>query len=154
MAVIDNPTLEQLHSDGLLLMLQSEQEKHLIRQLKDAVRKYQSEVSEKERQIKDRILENRIRSSISKNEGISIWQVLEFALKTVIARVLFGRSDMKGQYIFHKFNKNELEWNKITSTFVTDVLENRNTSAALNWWNENWTKLEFQLLIDEMAKNR
>lgn len=144
-AEIGNPSLEKLHEDGLLLMLQSEQEKYLTRQLKDVVRKYQSEGSEAERQAKEASLENRIRGSISRTDGLNIEEVLEFALKTVLARILFRKNDEKGKYIQRKLKKTELEWTNITSSFMTDVLATDNAHAAFKWWNNNITNLEIHI---------
>lgn len=140
-----NPTLEKLHSDGLLLMLQSEQEEYLTRQLKDAVRKYQSDTSEEEEKVKEVILEDRIRSSVSRNEGMSIEDVFGFALRTVIARILFRKKDEKGQYIRKKLNKSESDWTNLTSTFITDVLAEEKGSTAFKWWVKNWNVIELKV---------
>ena len=146
----DDPTLEELHSDGLLLMLQSEQERYLTRLLKAAVRKHQIDVSEKERNTKIENLGNRIRGSISKKEGISLEGVLDYALKTVIARVLFGDNDDKGIYIRKKLNKTDFEWTNSMSMFMTDVLAINDDRVAFDWWNKNWTAIE--LSISDMWK--
>ena len=139
------PTIEELHSDGLLLMLQSEQEKYLTRQLKAAVRKHQFEASDQERDTKEYNLIERIRRSISKTEGITLEEVLDRALKTVIARVLFRDNDDKGMYIRKKLNKSDFEWTNSTSLFMTDVLAVNNDRAAFGWWNKNWTTIELSI---------
>lgn len=140
-----DPSLEELHADGLLLMLQSEQEKYLTRQLKDAVRKYQSEMSDDERKVKETSLEDSIRRSISKTEGLDIKRVLEFSIKTVIARILFRNVDNKAKYIREKLSKNDIEWTNITSMFMTDVLPENTDEAALEWWNKNWSILDMKI---------
>lgn len=141
----NDPTIEELHSDGLLLMLQSEQEKYLTRQLKAAVRKHQFEVSDQERDTKEYNLIERIRRSISKTEGIILEEVLDNALKTVIARVLFRDNDDKGMYIRKKLNKSDFEWTNSTSLFMTDVLAVNDDRAAFGWWNKNWTTIELSI---------
>ena len=141
----DNPTLEKLHSDGLLLMLQSEQEEYLTRQLKDAVRKYQSDMSEEEKKAKEVILEDRIRGSISKSDGILAEEVFGFALRTVIARILFRTKDEKGQYIRNKLNRSESDWTNMTSTFMTDVLAGDKGNTAFEWWVKNWNAIDLKV---------
>ena len=157
-AEIGDPTIDELHSDGLFLMLQSEQERYLTRQLKGLVGRYQSNMSEDEKRKKADSLEDEIKSSISRTDGMEIDETIEYALKTVAARVLFSKSDGKGKLIRSKLKKTDNEWTNITSSFITDVLAGDEScggeaggpvagrtaagGAVLNWWTSNWTELE------------
>ena len=146
-----NPTLEELHSDGLLLMLQSEQEKHLTRQLKGLVRRYQSDQTESEIKAKADVIDSGIRTSISKTEGVDIDEIIAFALKTVIARILFSDSDSKGEEIRKKARVNEIEWTNSKSTFITEVLaKDEDSGAVYNWCKDNL--VDISVKISDMWK--
>lgn len=128
-AVTDNPTIDQLHLDGLSLLLQSEQEMYLSRQLNSLVWRCSADINELTEQIK---------KSISKKSGTGILSPVEFALKTVMARVLFREEDRRAQFIKNKLEKSSDELVLTESSFMLDVLAEKNSEGfVVEWWNRN-----------------
>lgn len=127
-AEINKPTLDQLHIDGLSLILQSEQEMFLARQLNSLVWRCSADVES---------LIQQIRGGLSKEEGLSILEPVEFAIKTVIARVLFRNDDRRGEFIRSKLKKSKEEIIEMQSSFMTDVLAVGDIKkTTLKWWNK------------------
>lgn len=126
----NNPTLEKLHMEGLSLILQSEQEMFLSRQLNSLVWRCSANVE---------VLEQQIRGSILKDNGCSIMTPLEFALKTVMSRVLFREEDFRSTFIRNKLNMSETQWSLLKSSFMTDILIERENveGLVLSWWENN-----------------
>ena len=124
----DNPSVDKLHLEGLSLILQSEQEMFLSRQLKGLVIKCSGDGD---------LLAKQIRSSLSKDEGIGVLVPVEFAIKTVVARVLFRDNDRRSEFIRLKMNKTAEEWSNIQSSFMLDILATNDTAEeglVLKWW--------------------
>lgn len=124
----DNPSVDKLHLEGLSLILQSEQEMFLSRQLKGLVIKCSGDGD---------LLAKQIRSSLSKDEGIGVVVPVEFAIKTVVARVLFRDNDRRSEFIRLKMNKTAEEWSNIQSSFMLDILAANDTAEeglVLKWW--------------------
>ncbi len=131
----DNPGPERLHLEGLSLMLQSEQEMYLSRQLNSLVWRCSADVDS---------LSMQIRSGLSKEAGVKVSEPIEFALKTVLARVLFRENDRRSAYIKDKLPKTEEEWTQLKSSFMLDILAERGESRnrVIDWWNRYIGKLE------------
>lgn len=125
-----NPTLENLHLEGLALLLQAEQEMYLSRQLNSLVWRCSGDVA---------TLREQIRGGVSKEEGISVLEPIEFALKTVLARVLFREGVPRSEFIKEKLQKTEEEWIFIKSSFMLDVLakESSKNNTVVEWWNQH-----------------
>lgn len=122
-----NPTIDKLHLEGLSLILQSEQELYLSRQLNSLV--FRCSVNAKE-------LEEQMLKGLSKDEGVGVIMPVEFAIKTVLARVLFRDGDRRSEFIQLKMNKTEEEWTKIKSSFMLDILANDESveGMVVKWW--------------------
>lgn len=128
-AVDNNPTIETLHLEGLNLMLQSEQELYLSRQLNSLVWRCSADME---------ALIKQIRSGLSTIEGVVITSPIEFALKVVMARVLFREDDRRAEFIRRKLDLSETGITKLKSTFMLDVLAKVDEdSHVLEWWNNN-----------------
>lgn len=126
----NNPTLEKMHMEGLALILQSEQEMFLSRQLNSLVWRCSANVE---------VLEQQIRGSILKDRGCSIMTPFEFALKTVLSRVLFREEDLRSTFIRNKINMSKTQWNLLKSSFMTDIMIERKNEEGLvlSWWENN-----------------
>ncbi len=127
-----SPSVDQLHSEGLSLMLQSEQEMFLTRQLNSLVWRCSADSG---------YLKQNLRSGLSKTEGCDISEPLEFALRTIMARVIFRDVDRRAGFIRSKMGKTEEEFTLMKSSFMTDILSGRGASIT-DWWNENVCSLE------------
>lgn len=126
----DSPTIEQLRLEGLSLILQSEQEMFLSRQLNSLVWRCSADVN---------TLSEQIRAGLSREEGESILAPFEFALKIVMARVLFREDDRRGEFIREKMKKTDEEITQIKSSFILDVLTGNyeENGKIIEWWNKN-----------------
>ncbi len=126
----DSPTVDELHLEGLSLLLQSEQEMFLSRQLNSLVWRCSADSAALTRQI---------RSGLSKTEGASILSPIEFALKTVMARVLFREGDRRGEFIQRKMQKTEETMTRMKSDFMLDILagDANREGHVLEWWNQH-----------------
>ena len=129
-ADVGNPGPEKLHLEGLSLILQSEQEMYLSRQLNSLVWRCSADVES---------LAVQIRSGLSKDEGFDITSPVEFALKTVIARVLFRENDRRSEFICSKMNKTDEEITQMKSSFMLDILacNDSGNGKVIEWWNQN-----------------
>ncbi len=135
----DNPTLEQLHLEGLNLMLQSEQERYLTRQLNSLVWRCSADVS---------ALTKQIRGGLSKSEGDGIHVPFDFAIKTVLARVLFREGDKRSEFILKKkFGKTDSEITLLKSSFMLDVLAycGESDTPAADWYNSHLGRLSLEI---------
>lgn len=145
-ADVGNPGPEKLHLDGLSLILQSEQEMYLSRQLNSLVWRCSADVNS---------LAQQIRSGLSGDEGVDITAPVEFALKTVIARVLFRENDRRSEFICNKLNKSDEELTLMKSSFMLDILAvtDEPSGNVIEWWQQNvgkftisksdaWTKIK------------
>ncbi len=128
----ENPTVENLHLEGLTLLLQAEQEMYLSRQLNSLVWRCSGDVS---------TLREQIRSGVSKEDGLSVLEPVEFSLKTVLARVLFREGVPRSEFIKEKLQKTEEEWLFIKSSFMLDVLAGEKDITVVEWWNRYIGKL-------------
>ena len=132
-----NPTIEKLHIDGLSLLLQSEQEMYLSRQLKSLVWRCSADID---------TLTQQIRGGLSKKTGSGIIAPIEFALKIVMARILFRDDDRRADFIRGKLNKSEDEMTRIKSTFMLDILANETeTGNVIEWWTQNICKMSLSI---------
>lgn len=129
-ADVGNPGPEQLHLDGLSLILQSEQEMYLSRQLNSLVWRCSADVES---------LSMQIRSGLSQDDGLDVMAPIEFALKTVIARVLFREQDRRSEFICSKMNKTDEELTNMKSSFMLDILAQNNSEngKVFEWWKQN-----------------
>lgn len=127
-AEVGSPSVDELHSEGLSLLLQSEQEMFLSRQLNSLVWRCSAKVEDLMRQI---------REGLAMEEGLGILSPIEFAMKTVMARVLFRAEDRRGEYIRNKMPK-AAEMTQIRSSFMLDILaeDGAEEGSVLRWWNE------------------
>ena len=89
----DDPTLDALHKSGASLILQSEQEEYLLRQLNSLVWRCSEDSN---------YLTTIIRQGLAKEANEPITAPLCFALKTVMSRVLFRESDLRSKFIRKK----------------------------------------------------
>ena len=127
-AEVGSPTVEELHTEGLSLLLQSEQEMFLSRQLNSLVWRCSAKVEDLMRQI---------REGLAMEDGYGILSPIEFAMKTVMARVLFRAEDRRGEFIRNKMPRAE-EMTQIRSSFMLDILadDGAEEGSVLRWWNE------------------
>ena len=134
----NNPTLEKLHMEGLSLILQSEQEMFLSRQLNSLVWRCSADIDS---------LTQQIRGGVLKNNGCSIITPVEFALKIVLSRILFRDEDNRSLFVRKKLNKSEAQWNLLKSSFMTDVLTERENSEGevMSWWKNNLGEICFSM---------
>lgn len=128
-----NPSIEQLHKDGFSLLLQSEQEMYLQRQLNSLVWRCAAKLDTLSRQIKE---------GLSKEQGVGIYEPFSFVLKTILARILFREQDLRSIFIRNKMEKKPNEWEQIKASFMINVLGNED-SVTNDWWNENIGVLHF-----------
>ena len=128
------PTIDILHKEGLSLLLQSEQEMYLSRQLNSLVWRCSVDLE---------ILTKQIRSSISEEEGEPVISAIEFALKVIASRILFREEDRRADFIKEKFNYNDEKWILIQSSFMLDILAEKQPkeNIVLEWWKNNITGL-------------
>ena len=128
-AETDNPTLDKLHTEGLSLLLQSEQELFLSRQLNSLVWRCSADIDS---------LTQQIRGGLSKEQGEKIISPIEFAIKIVMARILFRDDDYRARYVRKKLKKTEQEITKMQSSFMLDILADRESDGkVIEWWKKN-----------------
>lgn len=129
-----NPTLDKLHAEGLYLMLQSEQELYFSRQLNGLVWRCSADPE---------ILEEQLKCSLSKTEGLSILAPAEFAMKSILARILFREDDRRSEFIREKLGKTETEWTAVRSSFMLDILAaDTEDGCVIDWWGKNIGSIE------------
>ncbi len=132
-----NPTLEELHNDGISLLFQSEQEMFLLRQLKGLVLRCNGDQDSMTRLI---------RESVAKEDGVSAIFPVEYALKTVLARVLLRDEDRKGGFARLKLQKKGKDLLLLKSTFMLDILaEKYSEKRLIEWWNNSIGELQFSI---------
>ena len=124
-AVKDDPAIEQLHYDGLLLLLQAEHETFLRRSLDSLAIRCRADGQK---------LKDTIREGLSETEGESIYSPLDFAVKTVVSRILTREDDIRSRAVRKKFHKSDKEWYELRESFISEVLADR--ESALEWCNK------------------
>ena len=127
-----NPTIDKLHLDGLLLLLQSEHETYLRRRLDSLVIRCSANGD---------ALKRNIREGLSKDSGVGIISPLEYSVKTIISRIVTREDDIRSNAIKDKFGKTSEEWLELRASFITNVLANNN--SVLHWCNENFCRISF-----------
>ena len=128
------PTIDRLHYDGMLLMLQSEHEKYLRRRLDSLVIRCSASGEE---------LKRNIREGISKESNATIILPLEYSLKTIISRILTHDNDIRSEAIRKKFNKTAFDWSQLKESFITNILANND--SVLQWSNQNLCHIDYKL---------
>ena len=123
-AVENSPTLESIHTAGILLFLQAEQELFLRRRLDSLVIRCSHNRKE---------LEESIRRGLSSEEGESIQSPLTFATRTIISRIVTRDDDIRSIAIRNKFHKSDEEWKELKEMFISEVLANG--ESAYEWCN-------------------
>lgn len=131
----DNPTLEKLHYDGLLLLLQSEHETYMRRRLDSLVIRCSASGDELKRNIRD---------GLSNDEtGLTIYAPLEYAIRTVLSRIITRDDDIRSIAIRKKFKKTDDEWKELRNSFISDVLADN--GQALDWCNKNLCQIKISV---------
>lgn len=134
----NNPTLDDLHMRGLSLLLQSEQEMFLSRQLNGLVWRCSADINSLSQQIRD---------GLSKTEGSGVLSAVDFSLKVVLARILFRENDNRASFIMEKLNKSDEAITKIKSSFMLDLLSDdgdEQEGKVVEWWNEYIGKINIK----------
>ena len=129
-----SPTLDRLHIDGLLLLLQSEHETYLRRRMDSLVIRCSANGEE---------LKRNIREGLSKDSGVGIIIPLEYSIKTIISRIVTREDDIRSNAIKRKFAKTEEEWDMLRDSFITSILANNN--SVLQWCNENLCHVAYNI---------
>ena len=127
-----NPSIEALHAKGLSLILHSEQEEHLLRQLNSLVWRCSADSS---------YLTEQIRKGLSSEGQMSISAPILFSLRTIASRLLFRDNDIRSEFIKKKLHKDDEEWLNVQSSFIFDILAN-DDSDEISWWNTNICDIE------------
>ena len=125
-AVRDNPTLEELHLDGLLLLLQSDSETFLRRRLDSLVIRCSANGAE---------LKENIREGVSRDKGVAITSPLDYAIKTILSRIVTRDDDIRSKAIRDKLDKTDDEWTELRNDFIINVLAKG--ESILQWCNTN-----------------
>lgn len=131
------PSLETLHSRGASLILQAEQEEHLLRQLNSLVWRCAADSS---------YLTEQMRKGIANEGHLSIMAPINYALKTIVRRLLFREGDNRSLFIKKKLGKTDNELAKLQLSFLSDILENTEEGEKdlILWWNRNLNDLEIE----------
>ena len=133
----DNPTLDKLHIEGLSLLLQSEQELFLSRQLNSLVWRCSADINS---------LTQQLRGGLSKEQGEKIISPIEFAIKIVVARILFRDDDNRAEYIRKKLKKSDQEITKMQSSFMLDILAGcEREGKVIDWWKKNICDISLEI---------
>ena len=133
----DNPTLDKLHIEGLSLLLQSEQELFLSRQLNSLVWRCSADIDS---------LTQQIRGGLSKEQGEKIISPIEFAIKIVVVRILFRDDDNRAEYIREKLKKTDQEITKMQSSFMLDILAGcESDGKVIDWWKKNICEISLEI---------
>lgn len=133
-AVPGSPTIQKLRDNGLLLLLQSENETYLQRRLESLVIRCGAD---------ETAFRKTIIKSTERDKGKTIREPLEYAVKTIIFRILMRDGDIRSDCIKEKYSKQKEEWNKLRTSFITDVLASKN--SVIQWSNENLCTIEYSL---------
>ncbi len=123
-----NPGVDDLHIDGHTLLLQSEQETYMSRQLNSLVWRCSADIDS---------LAQQIRSGLTTADGVDVSDAVTFAMKSLLARIIFRDQDKRSAFIRKKLNKTEEEWKCIREDFIQDILATRQLEweTILSWWN-------------------
>ena len=135
-AIAGNPTIEQLHMDGIALLMQSEQELYLQRQLNSLSWRCTASTNELMEQIQD---------GLDPDVGCSILNPVEYALKTILTRVLFREDDNRSRFIAEKLKDNDELWTSNKTSFLLDVLADRDSTDGnvIAWWRQHISPLSY-----------
>lgn len=133
-ARVGKPTLDRLHYDGLLLLLQSEHETYLRRRLDSLVIRCQANGND----LKKNIIEG-----LAEESGETIMLPFDYAVKTIISRLVTRDDDIRSSIIKEKFSKSSSEWGVLRDSFISDVLANN--QSAIQWCNQNLCQIKYTL---------
>ncbi len=124
----ETPGVDELHQDGHSLVLQSEQETYMSRQLNSLVWRCAGDPN---------YLFEQICSGLTKNGGVDVTDPIGFALKSLLARILYREQDLRSSHIREKLQKTEEEWGTAKSSFLQDVLATKSVKgeSVIDWWN-------------------
>lgn len=134
----DNPSLEQLHYDGQLLLLQADYEKYMKSRLDSLVVRFTADDQAIRDQIRAGLLSERQASTVS------IRYPLDEALKTIIFRILTAKDDRRVDTIKNRFEKSKEDWERLLDSFISQIL--RDNGSAIVWCNANLCKVEYTVV--------
>ena len=125
-----DPTLEKIRADGLLLLLQSEHESFMRRRLDSLVIRCSADGYE---------LKQSIRRGLTEQGGKSIIAPLDYALKTILFRLLTRDNDIRSQHMKDILHKTDAVWENLKYSFISDVLANESQGETLTieWCKKN-----------------
>lgn len=133
-ASVGKPTVDELHFDGLLLLLQSEHETYLRRRLDSLVVRCQAN---------GEALKRNIREGLSLDSEGTIMKPFEYAIKTIISRLVTRDDDIRSSAIKAKFTKTQADWRTLRDSFISDVLAG--SQSAIQWCNENLCQIKYTM---------
>ncbi len=137
-AVEGDPGVDILKEDGLMLLLQSEKEDFLKRKLDSLKLHCRADGSK---------LRESLRKSITHEDGVDIYYPLDFAIKSLMSRILFRQGDIRADFIKEKLGFTGEKYIQLRSSFILDVLADKTgaENLAINWWKSNIGNLNILL---------
>ncbi len=133
-AIEGDPSIDVLHNDGLSLLLQAEQEMLLSRQLNQLVWRCSGN--------KD-VLTQQIKSGVAEEGGVTADEPLEFAMKIILARVLYKSDDKRSNQIMNKICNSPEEIQQMQESFRDKILLPKyEVGMIISWWRENICDLQ------------
>ena len=125
-AQINDPTLDQLHYDGELLIIQAENEMYLRRQLDRLAFECNASITD---------MRNAIRQGLVSEGELTIINPIEYALQMVLSRIVTREDeDGRSESIRKKFHKSIEEWETIRHSFLMEVKEKGSQASNIIEW--------------------
>lgn len=134
----EDPTPEILHSEGLMLIRQAQNESYMSRQLHSLIWKCSGDAED---------LVQQIRKGVLKDGGVEILDIITYALNVVLSRLFFREDDIRGAFILSKIFKESRDQTIAHSSFLIDILKpsDNEKDRIRKWWRDRIGPFEYHL---------
>ncbi len=134
----EDPTPEKLHSEGLMLIRQAQNESYMSRQLHSLIWKCSGEAED---------LVQQIRKGVLNDGGVEIRDAITYALSVVLSRLFFREDDIRGAFILSKIFEDSRDQAIAHSSFLIDILKpfEDEKDRIWKWWRDRIGPFEYSL---------
>ena len=148
-AVIEDPTIEELHEKGLVIIEESVNEAYMRNRLMTSELLAKGSTLEYLEQ-----LQKELSKSITDN-NVNIIDPFEYSLRTILSRALFRKNEKRFDVVRKRLGRTNEELNTLYKSYIEDILEDssENKDLVLDWCNNHFCSIEL-VVSEELKKLR